>query len=75
MRSLRLVLVGSAAYAALFALVTWQALRGQPLIHPDCATLTAAALIAGATAAETCAALRTPAGPATPSTTEIEVAA
>ncbi|WP_030792969.1 hypothetical protein [Streptomyces sp. NRRL S-920] len=70
---LRLVLVGSAAYAALFALVTWQAVRGQPLIHPDGATLTA--LIAGATAAGTRAALRTPAGPTTPSTTEFEVTA
>ncbi|MEW1922588.1 hypothetical protein [Streptomyces sp. NPDC088360] len=57
---LRLVLIASAAYAAAFALVTWQALRGQPLIHPDGATLTAAGLITGATAAGAYAALRTP---------------
>ncbi|MFI6383384.1 hypothetical protein ACIBKX_28510 [Streptomyces sp. NPDC050658] len=55
---LRLVLVASTAYAAAFALVTWQALRAQPLIHPDGVTLTAAALILAATAAGTCAALR-----------------
>ncbi|WP_399929932.1 hypothetical protein [Streptomyces kanamyceticus] len=60
---LRLVLVGSAAYAALFGLVTWQALRGQPLIHPDGATLTVAGLIACATAVGAYAALRAPAGP------------
>lgn len=56
---LRLVLVTSGAYAAAFALVTWQALRGQPLTHPDGATLTVAALILAATAAGTYAALRT----------------
>ncbi|MBW5425112.1 hypothetical protein GKQ77_26730 [Streptomyces sp. BG9H] len=72
---LRLVLVGSGTYAALFALVTWQALRGQPLIHPDGATLTAAALIAGAAAAGTYAALRAPTGPTTHSSKEFEVAA
>ncbi|AZM55650.1 hypothetical protein DMA15_26235 [Streptomyces sp. WAC 01529] len=72
---LRLVLVGSGTYAALFALVTWQALRGQPLIHPDGATLTAAALIAGGAAAGTYAALRTPTGPTTHSSKELEVAA
>ncbi|MER5363521.1 hypothetical protein [Streptomyces sp. NPDC002785] len=47
---LRLVLVASGAYAAVVALVTWQALRGQPLIHPDGATLVAAALTVAATA-------------------------
>ncbi|MGV9882340.1 hypothetical protein [Streptomyces sp. NPDC003006] len=78
---LRLVLVGSGTYAALFALVTWQALRGQPLIHPDGATLTAAGLIVCAAAAGTYAALRTPTGPPKPTgpttstRTEIEVAA
>lgn len=58
---LRLVLVASGAYAAVVALLTWQALRGQPLIHPDGATLGAAALILAVTAAGTRAALR-PAG-------------
>ncbi|MCX4670132.1 hypothetical protein OG453_26150 [Streptomyces sp. NBC_01381] len=55
---LRLVLVAAAAYAAAFALVTWQALRGQPLIHPDGATLAATALIVAATAAGAYGALR-----------------
>ncbi|MFF2088082.1 hypothetical protein ACFVVM_30235 [Nocardia sp. NPDC058176] len=49
LRSLRvrlgLILTVSAGYAATLALLTWQALRGQPLIHPDRATLTAAAAI------------------------------
>ncbi|MET9430173.1 hypothetical protein [Streptomyces sp. NPDC003036] len=58
---LRLVLVASAAHAAVFALVTWQALRGQPLVHPDGMTLTAAGVIALLTAAGGWMALRTPA--------------
>lgn len=62
---LRLVLVASSAYAALFALLTWQALRGQPLHRPDGVTLTAAALIACATAAATYWALRLPRAPGT----------
>lgn len=55
---LRLVLVASGAYAAAVALLTWQALRGQPLIHPDGATLATAALILAATACGVYAALR-----------------
>ncbi|ROQ62740.1 hypothetical protein EDD93_5462 [Streptomyces sp. 840.1] len=55
---LRLVLVASGAYGAVVALVTWQALRGQPLIRPDGATLTAAAAVLAATAAGTYASLR-----------------
>ncbi|MFD4482403.1 hypothetical protein ACFWPU_40680 [Streptomyces sp. NPDC058471] len=55
---LRLVLIAAGTYAAAFALVTWQALRGQPLNHPDGATLTAAALILAATAAGTYATWR-----------------
>ncbi|MEV6953058.1 hypothetical protein [Streptomyces sp. NPDC051183] len=47
----RLVLVAGAGYAGLVGLVTWQALRGQPLTSPDGATLTAAAALAGAVAA------------------------
>lgn len=39
---LRLVLVASGACAAVTALVTWQALRGRPLVHPDGATVAAA---------------------------------
>ncbi|MFC4373129.1 hypothetical protein ACFO5K_03360 [Nocardia halotolerans] len=42
---LGLILTASAGYAAVLALLTWQALRGQPLVHPDGATLTAAAAI------------------------------
>jgi hypothetical protein len=44
-----LVQVGAAAYAGLVGLVTWQALRGQPLIHPDALTLAALALLLGTT--------------------------
>ncbi|MFJ8209967.1 hypothetical protein [Streptomyces sp. NPDC096033] len=42
---LRLVLVAGAAYASVLALLTWQALRGLPLVHPDGATLGAGAAI------------------------------
>ncbi|MFJ9871229.1 hypothetical protein [Streptomyces sp. NPDC101165] len=59
---LRLILVASATYAAVFALVTWQALRGQPLVHPDRTTVTAAGLIFAGAAGGTYGALRT-AGP------------
>ncbi|MFJ4842639.1 hypothetical protein [Streptomyces sp. NPDC088746] len=64
---LRLVLVTSGAYAAVVALVAWQALRGRPLVHPDGATLAAAGLIVAATAAGVLAALR-PAAPASSAT-------
>jgi hypothetical protein len=44
---LALVVVGAAAYLGLVALVTWQALRGQPLLAPDAVTLgTLAGLVA-----------------------------
>ncbi|MFJ8886169.1 hypothetical protein ACIRJR_22565 [Streptomyces sp. NPDC102402] len=62
---LRLVIVTSGAYAAVVALVTWQALRGQALVRPDGATLTAAGLIAALTAAGVLVALR-PGAPAAP---------
>jgi hypothetical protein len=55
---LRLVRVAVGGYAALVALFTWQALRGQPLIHPDGATLLAAGAILTAVAGGTWAALR-----------------
>ncbi|WNV84678.1 hypothetical protein [Umezawaea sp. Da 62-37] len=42
---LRLVFVASAGYACVLALLTWQALRGQPLVHPDLTTLAAAAAL------------------------------
>jgi hypothetical protein len=38
----RLVLVGAFGYAGVVALVTWQALRGQSIVHPDSRTLLAA---------------------------------
>ncbi|MDQ7803805.1 hypothetical protein Q5425_08675 [Amycolatopsis sp. A133] len=44
----RLVLLGAAGYAGLTALVTWQALRAQPIVHPDATTLGAAALLVAA---------------------------
>jgi len=47
----RLVVVAGVTYAGLTALVTWQALRGQPLVHPDGATLATAGLLAGVTVA------------------------
>ncbi|MGD9529517.1 hypothetical protein [Pseudonocardia sp.] len=47
----RIVGVVGTAYAAVVVLVTWQALRGQPLIAPDVWTLGAAAAIGLGTAA------------------------
>jgi hypothetical protein len=47
----RLVAVAGCAQAVLVVLVTWQALRGQPLLRPDGATLLAAAALAVLTAA------------------------
>ena len=64
---LRLILVGSGAYAAVFALLTWQALRGQPLLRPDASTLVAAAAVLVVGAAATWAALRTAPRPVEPS--------
>ncbi|MBF9131343.1 hypothetical protein I0C86_20595 [Plantactinospora sp. S1510] len=58
---LRLVLVAAATYASLLALVTWQALRGQPLIHPDATTIAVALGLAGASTVGVLIALRQPA--------------
>nr|WP_103531935.1 hypothetical protein [Streptomyces sp. SM11] len=55
---LRLVRVAVGGYAALVVLITWQALRGQPLIHPDGATLLAAGAILAAVASGIRTALR-----------------
>ncbi|WP_336321630.1 hypothetical protein [Streptomyces lavendofoliae] len=71
---LRLVLVASAAYAAVLALLTWQALRGQPLVHPDGVTLTAAALVSVVIATATAAALRHPAANPSPPPTPVHPA-
>jgi len=46
-----LLVVAGLGYAALTVLLSWQAMRGQSLIHPDATTLTAAAVLAGTTAA------------------------
>lgn len=48
---IRLLMLGGSAYGVLTALLTWQALRGQPLLRPDALTLTAWATLATATAA------------------------
>ncbi|MEV1157450.1 hypothetical protein AB0J27_18840 [Micromonospora chokoriensis] len=49
----RLLVVAGAAYGVLTVLLTWQALRGQPLLRPDAVTLAAVAalLVTTATAA------------------------
>ncbi|MCU7726089.1 hypothetical protein ODJ79_20380 [Actinoplanes sp. KI2] len=55
----RLLLVAGGAYGVLVLLLTWQALRGQPLLQPDGATLIAWGALAATTAAATAAVLRT----------------
>jgi hypothetical protein len=55
---LRLVLVATAGYAATIALLTWQALRGQALLHPDLQTLTAAGALVAVLAIATTAVLK-----------------
>lgn len=46
----RLLVVAGGAYGGLTILLTWQALRGQPLLRPDALTLAAAAALVVATA-------------------------
>ncbi|MFD6563646.1 hypothetical protein [Micromonospora profundi] len=46
----RLLVVAGAAYGVLTVLLTWQALRGQPLLRPDALTLVAVAALVVATA-------------------------
>jgi hypothetical protein len=55
----RLVLVGGGAYGVLNVLLTWQALRGQPLVKPDAVTLGAWAALAAATGIGAALVLRT----------------
>jgi hypothetical protein len=43
----RLIAVAGVAYAGLTVLVTWQALRGQSIVHPDALTIAAAGALAG----------------------------
>jgi hypothetical protein len=57
----RLVMVGAAGYAGLVALVTWQALRAQSIVHPDATTLAALAGLVAVVAAGAFAAVRVPA--------------
>lgn len=47
----RLLVVAGAAYGVLTVLLTWQALRGQPLLRPDAVTLVAVAALVVATVA------------------------
>lgn len=47
----RLILVAGIAYAGMVVLLTWQAMRGQPLLRPDALTLGALAALIAATAA------------------------
>ncbi|MEV6931294.1 hypothetical protein AB0M46_43315 [Dactylosporangium sp. NPDC051485] len=42
---IRLIGVAGFCYAGLTTLATWQALRGQPLVHPDASTLGAAGVL------------------------------
>lgn len=55
---LRLVCVAAGAYFGLTGLVTWQALRGEPLIYPGMATVLAAAALTAAVLAASMWALR-----------------
>lgn len=48
-----LVMIGAAGYLGLTVLVTWQALRGQPLLAPDLLTMTVLVAIVTATVAAT----------------------
>jgi hypothetical protein len=57
----RLVLVGAAGYAGLIALLTWQALRAQSIVHPDATTLGAFALLIAAVGLSAPAVVRAPA--------------
>jgi hypothetical protein len=47
----RLAFVAAASYITLIAILTWQALRGQSVVHPDAATLLALAIWLAATIA------------------------
>jgi hypothetical protein len=52
------VLAAASSYTALFALLLWQALRGQSILRPDAIMLAALAVWLGATAAAVYAAGR-----------------
>jgi hypothetical protein len=63
-KRLSLVRTASGAYLAIVALVTWQALRGQPLLAPDARTLGALGLIVVTSSALAAAGLRGRGAPA-----------
>jgi hypothetical protein len=54
----RLLLVAGLAYGVLVVLLTWQALRAQPLLRPDALTLTVLAALLAATGVATTLVLR-----------------
>ncbi|MQY27989.1 hypothetical protein [Nocardia aurantia] len=62
----RLVTVAGAGYTAMLALLTWQAMRGQSIAHPDRWTWAAAALILALAGAGVVRALRAPRAAADP---------
>ncbi len=57
---LRLTLTAGGLYAGVFALSTWQALRGQPLVRPDGVTLAAASALLLAALIAAAASIRAP---------------
>jgi hypothetical protein len=59
----RLIMVAGGGYTAVLGLLTWQALRGQPVVHPDALTLITLAVIVVAVVAGGVWALRVPAQP------------
>ncbi|XVV10985.1 hypothetical protein ACQP2X_40035 [Actinoplanes sp. CA-131856] len=54
----RLLVVAATAYGLTVLIVTWQALRGQPLLEPDALTLAAAGIVVVGTAAAVTAVVR-----------------
>jgi len=59
----RLIMVAGGGYTALLGLLTWQALRGQPMVHPDALTLGALAVIVVGVVAGVVWVLRAPVKP------------
>lgn len=69
----RLLVVAAAAYAGLTAVVTWQAERGQSLVHPDGLTLAALGVLAGGSLLAAVVILARQVGSATPTRAEVVV--